>query len=190
MYTLPMLFVDTETTGLDPHSARLVELAAILVLPNGQESIIDTLVRPTDFEVPWDAERIHGISTAQANASGVPLAAVLDQLSGFAQAAKGGYLVAHNLRYDMAVLGSEYKRIEARSYPLNFLQPFCTMTSLTDRMQLPGKYEGSYKWPRLSEAWTYCFHEDAPTGHRAMRDCLSARLIYEHGLSQGWWNHS
>jgi len=187
MSALPLLYIDTETTGTDPHSARLVELAAILVLPSGQESVIDTLVKPVDFEIPWDAERIHGISTAEAHAKGQPLTAVLDTLSNFAAAAKGGILVAHNLRYDMAVLGSEYKRIEARTYPLNFLQPFCTMTSLTDRIRLPGRYEGSYKWPRLTEAWAYCFQTEPPEGHRALRDCLSARLIYEHGVAQGWW---
>ena len=184
----PALFIDTETTGLDPYSCRLVELACVLVNPDASVDVWDTLIRPVDFAIPWDAERVHGISNEEAHSTGIPLQLALAELTSLALRARPGWVIGHNLRFDLAVLGSEYKRAESKLYPLNHLTPFCTMVALTERMGLPGKY-GKYKWPRLDEAYRYCLGEDRPLGtHRALSDALACKAIYDHGVAQQWWH--
>ena len=41
----------------------------------------DYLVKPEGFNIPYDAERIHGISTELAEAEGISLAEVLEKLN-------------------------------------------------------------------------------------------------------------
>ena len=57
----PLAFIDLETTGLNPRSDRIVELALIRVTPQG-----DVLERVRRFNpgvpIPAEATRVHGIS--------------------------------------------------------------------------------------------------------------------------------
>src|SRR6218665_4146997 len=81
------LIFDTETTGLPrdwnaPYTdldnwPRAVQIAWQLHddLGNLIEAK-DYLIQPDGFDIPFDAERIHGISTALAQKDGVPLAQV------------------------------------------------------------------------------------------------------------------
>jgi DNA polymerase III epsilon subunit-like protein len=56
------------------------------------------VIHPDGFDIPADAERIHGISTETANGIGVPIAGVLEA---FAKALNDpSVLVAHNWDYD------------------------------------------------------------------------------------------
>ena len=113
-----------------------------------------TLVRPQELDQypPPGATAIHGITGDEMLAEGLDLSEVLQQLNGYITTTRLGdgipLLLAHNIRYDLGILASEYRRSGAREYPLNYLQPFCTMQSMTDICKLPGKY-GKPKWPRL-----------------------------------------
>jgi len=51
------IFLDTETTGLDPR-AEIVEIALI---DYDGAVLLDSLVKPTR-RIPWDATRVHNIS--------------------------------------------------------------------------------------------------------------------------------
>ena len=66
------------------------------------------VIRPDGFKIPKDAEKIHGISTAIAKRTGVPIARGLDS---FARApSKASIIIAHNLEFDANVLGAEFYR--------------------------------------------------------------------------------
>ncbi|MFA7695693.1 MAG: hypothetical protein WCX63_09175, partial [Methanoregula sp.] len=70
-----LLFFDTETTGLPRYSAtnptdkwpRVMQLAWSLYDTEGnQESRNSFIIYPTDFTIPMDSARIHGITTERA----------------------------------------------------------------------------------------------------------------------------
>ena len=84
------LIFDTETTGLplnwnapltdNNNWPRCIQIAWQLHDKDGGcISHEDYLVRPDGFTVPYDAEIIHGISSALANKDGLPLEVVLEK---------------------------------------------------------------------------------------------------------------
>ena len=81
MRNVSFAVVDFETTGLNPETDRIVQLAAIIV--NGEGDIVDsfdTIVKPENpAEYQHGAEHIHGI-TAEQVSSGMPLREALEQL--------------------------------------------------------------------------------------------------------------
>src|SRR3989304_5957288 len=87
------LIFDTETTGLPKrwdapitdtaNWPRCIQIA--WQLHDDMGKLIehqDYLVRPEGFNIPYDAERIHGISTELAEADGISLSEVLLKLPG------------------------------------------------------------------------------------------------------------
>jgi DNA polymerase-3 subunit epsilon len=57
----PLVVFDIESTGLFPRRDRIVELAAVKVMPDGTETERCWLLNPT-IPIPPDASKIHGIT--------------------------------------------------------------------------------------------------------------------------------
>lgn len=184
-----ILVFDTETTGRNPRTARLVQLAALAVDPSDYHihAKINHIIQPEFFEIPVEAAAIHGISTERAWDEGVPLAQALDDFNSFVNEALRA--VGHNLSYDQTIMLCEFARMGYDPTHLSGLIPFCTMLSLTDRMRLPGKFaQRGYKWPRLDEAHRFCFDgEEFDNAHDAMADVTATLRIFVHGVVQKWW---
>ena len=101
--------VDCETTGINPETDRILQLAAIVV--NGEGEIVDefeTVVKP---ESPSDynhgAEHIHGISAEQVS-QGMPLREALERLWDISE---GNLFTAHNAKFDINFIHAESKRV-------------------------------------------------------------------------------
>lgn len=64
LLTVPAVAIDTETTGLDPRNARIIELAAVRIHRGHivKDETFSCLVDP-GTAVPEDSRRIHGIET-------------------------------------------------------------------------------------------------------------------------------
>lgn len=107
LMALDAFVLDTETTGLDPTTARIVEIGAIR-LASGRMISGDTLyalVRP-DTSIPAVATGIHGIDDAKV--AGVPIfAEVWPKLR---ERIGVSVVVGHNLGFDLAVLRRECQR--------------------------------------------------------------------------------
>ena len=86
------LIFDTETTGLpkrwnapltdSDNWPRCIQIAWQLHKEDG--TLIehqDYLIQPEGFNIPYDAEKVHGISTELAQEEGIPLIEVLEKLS-------------------------------------------------------------------------------------------------------------
>lgn len=109
--TSPLLAVDTESTGTNPESDRIVTLAIGRSAGPGDWTLIeDSLINP-GMPIPPDATRVHGITDEQAAQGADPaevLSSVLDILT---QAAERRVpIVAHNVPYDATLIDRELRR--------------------------------------------------------------------------------
>ena len=98
------IVLDTETTGLDPAQGhRLVEIGAIEIVNQiATGATFHALINP-EREVPDDAVRIHGHSTA--SLAGQPaFAAIVDEFLAFIGEAR---LVIHNAEFDLKFINAE-----------------------------------------------------------------------------------
>ncbi len=101
------IFLDTETTGLDPYQGhRLIEIGCIELInriPSGQT--FHRYLNP-ERDVPQEAVAIHGISSEQLLDK--PLfGEIVDELLEFIADAP---LVAHNAMFDLGFLNAELER--------------------------------------------------------------------------------
>ena len=111
-HTGPRAAFDLETTGRDPHSARIVTASIVLVDAAGQPlQEREWLVDP-GVEIPAEAAAIHGISTERARSEGLPAAlataGIAEALNGYFDA--GIPVMAFNAAYDFTVLARECSR--------------------------------------------------------------------------------
>lgn len=57
----PIVFIDLETTGLNPWSDRIVEATFLKIHPDGERESITELINP-EIPIPHEATAIHGIT--------------------------------------------------------------------------------------------------------------------------------
>lgn len=116
--TSPKLALDTETTGTDPETARLVTVAIGRSSGPGDWSLIeDSLVSP-GVPIPPDATKVHGITDEDA-AKGADPAEVLESVHEIlTQAAERRIpIVGHHLVYDLTLLDRELRRHVGKQLP-------------------------------------------------------------------------
>lgn len=88
------------------------------------------------------------------------------------------YLVAHNVTFDVNCVGAEMIRLGMSAS--RKLKRICTMEASTDFCNLPGKYKGKPKWPKLIEVYKILFNEEFDGAHDAMSDVTAtARVLLE-----------
>lgn len=107
LVSLDAVVLDTETTGLDARTARVVQIG-VLRLAKGKleaDAHFERLIDP-GIPVPPEASAVHGITDATIKGA-APFAAVIDELDAFIGSS---ILIGHNIGYDLAVLRSEYER--------------------------------------------------------------------------------
>jgi len=173
------LIFDTETTGLpkrwnapltdSDNWPRCIQIAWQLHDKNGVLlEHEDYLVQPEGFNIPYDAEKIHGISTELAEKKGIPLTEVIEK---FQKAlAKTNFIVGQNLGFDNNIMGAEFHRLGIENPLLNF-PVLDTCTEITAQLcQLPGGRGGKFKLPTLSELHTFLFSKPFSEAHNATAD--------------------
>jgi DNA polymerase-3 subunit epsilon len=100
---VPFAVADLETTGLDAQSAEIIEFAAVLVEPDGSvASEFSMLVKPQN-SIPAQITQITGITQADINALGQPLALVL---AAFLKFIGDRPVFFHNAPFDTAFIGT------------------------------------------------------------------------------------
>ncbi|TXK71642.1 DNA polymerase III subunit alpha [Mesonia sp. HuA40] len=173
------LIFDTETTGLpkrwdapitDTNNwPRAIQIAWQLHDDRGnlieQE---DFLIQPDGFDIPFDAEKIHGISTLLAKDQGIKLEEGLKRF----QAALGQtkFLVGQNVGFDINIMGAEFHRLGIETQ-LTQLPVLDTCTEKTAQLcQIPGGRGGKFKLPTLTELHEHLFGEAFNEAHNATAD--------------------
>ncbi len=176
---LMYLIFDTETTGLpkrwdapitdSDNWPRCIQIAWQLHDEMGK--LIehqDYLVKPEGFNIPYDAERIHGISTELAAAEGISLDEVLEKFN--VALGKSKFIVGQNLGFDVNIMGAELHRMGVAS-PMASMPVLDTCTEVTAKLlQLPGGRGGKFKLPTLTELHEYLFNKPFSEAHNATAD--------------------
>lgn len=187
-----ILFMDTETTGVPKNYKapisdvenypRLVQLGYIIVA-NGE--IIhqnEDIIKPDGFDIPVEASNVHGIATERALAEGANIIDVLDEFEFWAK--QCDTVVGHNVSFDVNVVGAEYWRLYGKS-PLDGKNTVCTMMSSIDFCNLPGKYPGKPKYPKLAELYRVLFQKEMGEAHTALQDISNTVLCYNALVERG-----
>ncbi|MEM8765523.1 MAG: DNA polymerase III subunit alpha [Bacteroidota bacterium] len=173
------LIFDTETTGLPKrwdapitdtdNWPRCVQIAWQLhdELGNLVEHQ-DYLVRPDGFNIPYESEQVHGISTGLAEQQGEALEVVLERFNEVLHKAK--FVVGQNVGFDVNIMGCEFHRMSIEN-PLTELPVLDTCTEHTAQLcQIPGGRGGKFKLPTLTELHQYLFGEPFAEAHNATAD--------------------
>jgi len=173
------LIFDTETTGL-PKSwnapitntdnwPRCVQIA--WQLHDGMGNVIehnDFLIKPEGYNIPYDAERIHGISTELATEQGISLAEGLVLFNEALE--KTTFIVGQNVNFDLNIMGCEFHRLGVEN-KLTSLPVLDTCTEKTALLcQIPGGRGGKFKLPTLTELHTHLFGTGFGDAHNATAD--------------------
>jgi len=182
------LIFDTETTGL-PHNKtapitdldnwpRLVQIAWQLHDNHGnllsQQSFI---VKPEGFDIPFNSEQVHGISTKRALEEGAPLLNVLKAFTSDLENTK--LLVGHNIEFDINIIGAEFIRQSLATEYFLSLDKLDTGIAATEFCQLKGGIGGRLKMPRLTELHEKLFGYSFEDAHDASYDvAATARAFF------------
>ena len=172
------LVFDTETTGLPlnyraPLSdfnnwPRMVQIAwQIHDIKGDLIEVKNYIIKPDGFTIPYNSEKIHGISTELALSKGIPLEKVLSLFSDALKQAK--YIVGHNISFDNNIVGCEFLRSNMSNVLENKIS-IDTKEESTEFCQLPGGRGGKFKWPNLSELYNKLFGESFAEAHNASAD--------------------
>ena len=181
-----LLFVDTETTGLPKYSAtndiekwpRVVQLAWSLYDSEGtRESQNSFIIYPTDFTIPMDTAKIHGITTERAKKEGESLHKVLPRFN--ADVEKARTIIAHNLDFDLPIVNTEFMRCKLETNLMK-KQNFCTMKprEIVSWCKIPKASGYGYKWPTLTELHLQLFQEEFTCSHNAGADVEACAKCY------------
>ena len=172
------LVFDTETTGLPLNYKapltdfnnwpRMVQIAWQIHDIKGELiEVKNYIVKPEGYTIPYNSEKIHGISTKRALDTGLPLKDVL--LSFMDALKKAKYIVGHNISFDNSIVGCEFLRSDMSNVLLE-KKSIDTKEESTDYCQLPGGRGGKYKWPNLSELYNKLFNDSFAEAHNASAD--------------------
>ena len=193
------LVFDTETTGLpkkwnapisdSENWPRCIQLAWQLHDIKGElVSSHSYLLKPEGFTIPFEAEKIHGISTELAQKIGKNLDEVLKLF--ISDYNNCGFLVGHNVKFDINIIGAELFRI-GHSIDITKKDVLDTCNELTANVcKLPGGRGGKYKYPTLIEIYSFLFQEKFKEAHNASADVEATSRVFFELVRKGVFDQS
>jgi len=158
------VFLDLETTGLDPRTDEIVEIG---ILEEGGQVLLDTLVRPVRHRSWPGAQRVHGI--APADVQGAPTHEALRPR--IIEAVSDALVVIYNAPFDAGFLRFE---LEASA------EVRCAMREFAEVFGEWSDWHGSYRWQKLHVAAAYVGFDWDGASHRAINDCQATRAVWRY----------
>jgi DNA polymerase-3 subunit epsilon/CBS domain-containing protein len=165
LISLDAVVLDTETTGLDPRKARLIEIGAVRIVSGRIESAqsFRRLVNPGEA-IPGESTAVHGIDAA-AVADASPFPQVWPD---FLQFIGSSVVIGHTIGFDLAVLQRECERAG-----LSWQKPRTLDTQHLAQVVEPRL--GGYSLEQLSQ-W---LGVEITSRHSALGDALTTARIFE-----------
>ena len=185
---------DTETTGLPANFdapisdtdnwPRVVQLA--WQIHDDMGGLIlqkDFIIKPVGYNVPFKAESLHGISTELADLLGEDMADVLRLFK--SDLAKADFMVGHNLKFDVNIMGCEFFRLQEES-PFLDIPILDTCSEETAKLcQLGGRKGGGFKKPTLTELVIFLFNQPFDEAHNATADVEATTRCFLELIRRG-----
>ena len=183
-----ILVYDTETTGLprdwnapltdSENWPRLVQLAWQLHTPEGKlVSRGNRIVRPDGFTIPYNAAKVHGITTERAAEVGLPLAAVMEEFG--RDLDRADHVMGHNIEFEVNIIGAECIRLDQPAERVTDKALIDSKDEATDFCAIPGGRGGKFKWPTLTELHEKLFGVGFGDAHDAAYDVdATARCFF------------
>lgn len=177
---------DTETNGkilnwnakLNEHTLdnfpRITQLAWQKVCLETVEVMNEhqSFIKPNGWTIPKEQFFIeNNMSTERCEEFGVPLEEVIPLIISDLQDSE--IVVAHNLNFDMKVIGAEMIRLKM-SVGKQLIK-VCTMEASIDYCKLPPFRYGKYKFPKLVELYKILFDREMIGNHDAFDDVVGCR---------------
>lgn len=192
-----ILFFDTETTGLpnfrapmsDDSQPHLVQLACLLTEDDGTERASLSLIVNPGVPIPAGASAVHGITDLIADRAGVSTGTATAMWNRFAE--RADLIVAHNIRFDMAVMEAAWHRtVPSGLQHMDRLHGararFCTLDAASPIVNLPPTEKmvaagfNKPKPPKLEECIKHFFGEALDGAHDALVDVRACARVFFH----------
>lgn len=155
--------VDTETTGLDPQTDRLIEIAAIRVRAGKETARFETLVKP-GRKLSKAIVDLTGITDDELINAPEPQ----DALQQFMDFLKDDIIVAHNANFDVNFLYDSMQRCGMKPLENNFVDTMRLAKCIRPDLN-------NYKLATLAKAYRIA----QPKAHRALADCETTMAVLQ-----------
>ncbi|WP_185871982.1 DNA polymerase III subunit alpha [Blattabacterium cuenoti] len=181
------LIVDTETTGLPvsynipitntENWPRIVQFSwQIHDILGDLIEFKNFIIKPDNYDIPFNAFKIHGITNDKAEKYGVDLNFVLFEF--IKDFEKSQCLIGHNLEFDQKIIECEFFRKKI-SFSFKKKKMLDTKVVSVSYCKLLGTRK-KFKWPTLSELYQKLFEEKIPNLHNSANDVkATARCFLE-----------
>lgn len=155
-----LVFIDFETTGLDPTRDSIIEIGALKIDSEGYEHTYQTFIKPKQAV----SEKITGITgiTNEMVENGLPVTQGIDELIAFIGPAK---IVVHNAEFDMIWLVSALVQLE-RQVPETSV--ICTLKWARENGEARAGLGALAKKYNIAHA----------NAHRALADAATTKELY------------
>lgn len=165
------LFLDIETTSLDPLTGQIIEIAIVdstgRCLLSTRYNIDPTLQTPEEIQSALDYNKLSLDELSLYR----PLDA--DEIIFIATLLKNSLVIAHNFEFDKAFLEQTSLRLTAQNL-FKSVKWNCTMQRLA---KSKGIKSGRVKLPNMQS-------HNVP--HSSLHDCQNARLLWQSFTPQDW----
>ena len=175
-----IIVVDTETTGLDPVSAAIVELGAVVMVEDHEVDQFTSLCNPGEEYLGLDADgalEVNNITRDQIRTAPA-IEKVAEEFRKWLEPwiEAGALLTAFNVPFDRGFLVVEPWKIPSEWWSTIDIM-LKAMDTMREGRALKRRMNGSEKWPSLKEAAK--FFRVIPEGdpHRALTDVRTEATI-------------
>ncbi|WP_341664168.1 3'-5' exonuclease [Blattabacterium cuenoti] len=190
------LIVDTETTGL-PRSynfpiTHIDNWPRIVQISWQSHNVVgdfiefkNFIIKPDNYDIPFNAFKIHGITNEKAEKYGFDLNFVLHEFQKSLDQSQ--CLIGHNLKFDIKVIECEFFRKKI-SFSFKKKKILDTKEISVSYCKLLGSGK-KFKWPTLSELYQKLFGEKVTNFHNAANDVKATARSFLELLRIGIISH-
>lgn len=159
--------IDTETTGLNPRTDRIISFGHVRLIDGKVAETIEWFFNPGDVEIHPDALRVHGI-TKEFLADKPP---IKGYLAGIIELVVDAIVCGHNVKFDIDMLNAEMARHRFPPLDKYIRGIFDTMT------------ESRGRWPgKPANLNAVCERAGVSTAHREQHGALKDALLCAEAL--------